>query len=116
MRKLFTLMLILLAVLVGFVGDGSSMNRPYNEHDLNIGGSLDDHPWGGDNAGGGSDGTIIQRPWYYSSTGYWAVDLMFNHVVNFYWRHTGSQRRTIDSNSTTTREVTGNTPTTNTAQ
>lgn len=119
MRKLLITLVILLALLVGFTGETSSMSRPYTQHDVNAGGTLDDHPWGGDNSGGGGiTGTTIQRPRYNSSTGFWALDLFFNRVFNHsgYWHHPVLNQGTGESTGTTTREVTGNTPTTNSAE
>lgn len=120
MRKLLTMLLVLLAVLVGFVGNGSSMNRPYSHDVINTGGTMDDHPWGGDNSGGGgTTGTTIERPrYYYSTTGFGALDLFFNFVFNGsgYWRHTVHNHRALESTGATTREVNRNIPTTNSAE
>lgn len=101
MRKLL-MVLTLMSVLVLASADlGSGRETPYTDPDDTIGGSGDDHPWGGDNASGN---TVVSptRPRKYATTGFWGTDLCLRVMMNpKVWRLIVEERQYLQDTGTT---------------
>ncbi len=86
MRKFFSILAVALILVASSSDLGQSKSRPYDPGDMINGSPTEDHPWGGDNTGGGGTtggtggGTISTRPSYTASTGNLIIDLFSNHL------------------------------------
>lgn len=119
MRKFFTIVALALLLVTASVDYGQSRAHPasYNPQEIANGGSIDDHPWGGDDTGGGgtTGGENNTRPGITAATGYFGVDYVTNYFLRSSFIKRWMQPRqtpvTITTPSTTNPGVTTTTQT-----
>lgn len=116
MRRILCIMALALLLVATTVDLGQSRSRPYDIADLTngSGSTADDHPWGGDNSGGGgTNGSGLDpRPTLIMSTGNPIIDYFTTRFLRsglfLRWQ------RQVTTTGETTTSTTGTTVPSNT--
>lgn len=109
MRRFFSIVALALLLVATVVDPGQSKSRPYDIADINngSGGTADDHPWGGDNSGGGTNGGGIEpRPTLIITTGYPVIDFFANRFLRLTQMKWQRQTNVTGDTSTSTTGTT----------